>query len=151
MRAHSLRRTLLTGVGTVTVTVLALSLKPHHVPSVAAPVTPPLSSSSSGTGPGAGPGSASSNRTVTGSTVQTRYGPVQVQLTLDGSKITSARALRHPDSDHRSVEINSTAIPTLVRETVKAQSSHVDAVSGATYTSEGYVTSLQSALDQAHA
>ncbi|MEU6663034.1 FMN-binding protein [Streptomyces sp. NPDC046821] len=146
MRAHPLRRTVLTVVGTVTVTVLALSLKPHHVTSVAAPTTPRPSSSSSGTGPG----SASGTRTVTGSTVQTRYGPVQVELTLNGSKITAARALQHPDSDHRSVEINSTAIPTLVQETVKAQNAHVDAVSGATYTSEGYVSSLQSALDQAH-
>ncbi|QNS02301.1 FMN-binding protein [Streptomyces xanthii] len=147
MRAHSLRRTLLTCVATVTVTVLALSLKPHHVAPAAAPVTqpPPSSSTGGGTSPGTG------TRTVTGSTVQTRYGPVQVQVTLDGSKITSARALQQPDGDSRSREINASAIPVLVQETVKAQSAQVDAVSGATYTSEGYMTSLQSALDQAHA
>ncbi|MFI7005317.1 FMN-binding protein [Streptomyces sp. NPDC050145] len=147
MRAHSLRRTVLTCVATVTVTVLALSLKPHHVTSAAAPVTqaPSSSSASGGTSPSAG------TRTVTGSTVPTRYGPVQVELTLDGSRITSARALQQPDGDGHSREINATAIPVLVQETVTAQSAQVDTVSGATYTSEGYITSLQSALDQAHA
>jgi uncharacterized protein with FMN-binding domain len=144
MRAHSLRRTVLTCAATVTVTVLALSLKPHHVTPVVAPAAKAPSSSSSGGGATTG-----TTRTVTGSAVQTRYGPVQVQLTLDGTKITSAKVLQQPSGDNRSVEINSTAIPALVQETVKAQSTHVDSVSGATYTSEGYNTSLQSALDQA--
>ncbi|MET8471975.1 FMN-binding protein [Streptomyces sp. NPDC006422] len=142
MRAHSVRRTVLTCVTTVTVTVLALSLKPHHVAQAATPSTSSSSSSS---------GSSSGTRTVTGSTVQTRYGPVQVELTLDGSKITAARAVQQPHGDPRSQQINASAVPTLVQETLAAQSAHIDTVSGATYTSEGYLTSLQSALDQAHA
>ncbi|MHB9856158.1 FMN-binding protein [Streptomyces krungchingensis] len=147
MRVHSVRRTVLTCVATVTVTVLALSLKPHHVDHVAAPsaVTPSTAPSADGSGSG----SSSGPRTVSGSTVQTRYGPVQVQLTLDGSKITAARALQAPDGDPRSQQINSTAIPTLIQETLDAQSVHIDTVSGATYTSEGYISSLQNALDQA--
>ncbi|WP_345654567.1 FMN-binding protein [Streptomyces siamensis] len=114
---------------------------------VAAPsaVTPSTAPSADGSGSG----SSSGRRTVSGSTVQTRYGPVQVQLTLDGAKITAARALQAPDGDPRSQQINSTAIPTLVQETLDAQSVHIDTVSGATYTSEGYISSLQSALDQA--
>ncbi|MFF2651565.1 FMN-binding protein [Streptomyces sp. NPDC058045] len=148
MRAHSVRRTVLTCVATATVTVLALSLKPHHLPVAAAPPTtpPPAAGSAS---PGTGTGSTTT-RTVTGPTVQTRYGPVQVQLTVHGSEITAARALRQPNGDARSVQINRTAIPALVGETLHTQSAHVDAVSGATYTSEGYLSSLQSALDQAH-
>lgn len=147
MRAHPVRRTVLTCAATVTVTVLALSLKPHHPPVGAPPpATTPTPSSGTGTG-----GTSSGTRTVTGPTVQTRYGPVQVQLTLDGSRIVAARAVQSPGGDLRSRQINASAVPALIKETVDAQSAHLDAVSGATYTSEGYMSSLQSALDQARA
>ncbi|MFJ3037191.1 FMN-binding protein [Streptomyces tendae] len=147
MRAHPVRRTALTCAATVTVTVLALSLKPHHPPVGALPpATTPAPSSGTGTG-----GASSGTRTVTGPTVQTRYGPVQVQLTLDGSRIVAVRAVQSPGGDPRSRQINASAVPALIKETVNAQSAHLDAVSGATYTSEGYMSSLQSALDQAHA
>ena len=149
MRAHPVRRTVLTCAATVTVTVLALSLKPHHPPVGALPpATTPTPSSGTGTGTG---GTSSGTRTVTGPTVQTRYGPVQVQLTLDGSRIVAARAVQSPGGDLRSRQINASAVPALIKETVNAQSAHLDAVSGATYTSEGYMSSLQSALDQARA
>ncbi|MCM1940317.1 FMN-binding protein [Streptomyces sp. G3] len=151
MRAHPVRRTALTCAATVTVTVLALSLKPHHPPVGALPpATTPTPSSGTGTGTGTG-GASSGTRTVTGPTVQTRYGPVQVQLTLDGSRIVAARAVQSPGGDLRSRQINASAVPALIKETVNAQSAHLDAVSGATYTSEGYMSSLQSALDQARA
>ncbi|MFE1049901.1 FMN-binding protein [Streptomyces olivaceus] len=147
MRAHPVRRTALTCAATVTVTVLALSLKPHHPPVGALPpATTPTPSSGTGTG-----GASSGTRTVTGPTVQTRYGPVQVQLTLDGSRIVAARAVQSPGGDPHSRQINASAVPALIKETVNAQSAHLDAVSGATYTSEGYMSSLQSALDQARA
>lgn len=146
MRAHPVRRTALTCVSTVTVTVLALSLKPHHAARAAPPsASAPSTSSSSGSS------GSSGAHTVTGSTVQTRYGPVQVELTLDGSRITAARAVQQPSGDPRSRQINASAVPALVQETLDAQSARIDAVSGATYTSEGYINSLQSALDQAHA
>jgi uncharacterized protein with FMN-binding domain len=85
----------------------------------------------------------------TGSAADTRYGPVQVQVTVSGGKITAVTVPTYPDcsgTDHR---INSVAIPRLVAETTSAQNSQIDMVSGATFTSTGYIQSLQSALDQA--
>ncbi|MFF6995965.1 FMN-binding protein [Streptomyces sp. NPDC008313] len=147
MRAHPVRRTALTCAATVTVTVLALSLKPHHMTSGALPST---ATPAPGTGSAGSAGSFAGSRTVTGSTVQTRYGPVQVELTLDGPGITAARAVQYPGGDPRSRQINASAVPVLVQETLDARSAHVDAVSGAACTSEGCIGSLQSALDQAH-
>ncbi|RVU25330.1 FMN-binding protein [Streptomyces antnestii] len=161
MRAHPIRRTVLTCVATVSVTTLALALKPHSQPVSAAPTVtrPPAASGGTGSGSGSGngsggasgsaSGSASGKRTLTGETVQTRYGPVQVEITIVGSKITAARAVRTPSGDRRSQDIASSSVPTLVQETLDAQSARIDTVSGATFTSEGYMTSLQSALDQA--
>ncbi|TSE00106.1 FMN-binding protein [Skermania sp. ID1734] len=90
------------------------------------------------------------NRTVTGTAVDTRYGPVQVQITVSGGKITAATATQVPDNIGREREIVATAVPVLEQETVQAQSADIDMVSGASYTSEGYVESLQSAIDQAN-
>ncbi|MCX4583380.1 FMN-binding protein [Streptomyces sp. NBC_01481] len=90
-------------------------------------------------------------RSVTGSTVQTKYGPVQVRITLSGDRITAASAVQSPSETPRSRDISSTAIPTLNQRTLSAQSADIDAVSGASYTSEGYIGSLQSALDKAGA
>lgn len=87
--------------------------------------------------------------TYTGDSVNTRYGPVQVQLTVSGGQITDVQVVDYPNSNGRDRQINERAIPQLVSETVQAQSGQVDMVSGATYTSTGYATSLQSALDQA--
>jgi len=92
---------------------------------------------------------APTTRTVTGATAQTKYGPVQVRITLTGSKITGATAVQSPDETARSKDINSTAVPKLNQETLQAQSADIDTVSGATYTSAGYRQSLQSALDRA--
>lgn len=88
--------------------------------------------------------------TFTGDAVDTRYGPVQVQITLSGGKITTVQVLQVPQESSRDVRINSAAVPILNQETVQAQSSQIDTVSGATYTSEGYAQSLQSAIDAAH-
>jgi uncharacterized protein with FMN-binding domain len=74
---------------------------------------------------------------------------VQVQLTVAGKKITAVDVVQYPDGNGRDREINSYAIPTLVQETLSAQSANIDMVSGATVTSDGYLTSLQSAIDQA--
>jgi uncharacterized protein with FMN-binding domain len=78
------------------------------------------------------------------------YGPVQVRVTVRGSRIVSAHAIDYPQGGGRDQEINSRAIPQLDQETVQAQSARIDTVTGATYTSEGYRRSLQSALDAAH-
>lgn len=102
-------------------------------------------SSSSGTTSTSTPGSA----TVTGEVVQTRWGPVQVQITVAAGKVTAATAVQQPSENGRDVAINARAVPVLDQEAVDAQSADIDGVSGATYTSDGYVTSLQSALDSA--
>lgn len=88
--------------------------------------------------------------TVNGTSVDTRYGPVQVQVTMRGGTIVAAHAIDHPNSSGQDQEINSQAVPLLDQETLAAQNAHIDTVSGATYTSQGYRTSLQAALDAAH-
>ena len=94
--------------------------------------------------------SSAAGTVVTGTVSSTRWGPVQVQLTVSGGKITSVHVVQQPDGNRRDEEINASAVPTLVQETLDAQSAEIDMVSGATVTSEGYLQSLQSALDQAH-
>ena len=105
-------------------------------------------SGSSGSGSGSG-SSGSSNGTVTGPSVDTRWGPVQVEITTSGGKITAVDVVEYPNNNPRDQEINSFAIPTLVQETLDAQSADIDMVSGATVTSDGYLQSLQAALDEA--
>ena len=106
-------------------------------------------SASTGSGSSGSSSAGSSGTQVTGSLVQTRYGPVQVQLAVSGGKITSASILQYPSGDPRSSQISNYALPVLADETVSAQSASIDMVSGATFTSAGYLQSLQSALDQA--
>ena len=89
--------------------------------------------------------------TYTGGAANTRYGPVQVQITVSGGVIADVQVIDHPHSDRRDQEINQRALPVLVSETTQAQSSQIDMVSGATYTSQGYIASLQSAIDEANA
>ena len=103
----------------------------------------------SGSAPPSDTGSSGSTTPVTGTAAQTRYGPVQVQLDVSGSTITNVSVLQYPDSDGRDIQINQYALPQLIQQTLDAQSGSVSMVSGATYTSEGYAQSLQSALDQA--
>ena len=87
--------------------------------------------------------------TVAGGVAQTQWGPVQVQLTVEGGVITQVSVLQYPSGNGRDAEINSYALPILTQETLDAQSASIDMVSGATVTSEGYLASLQSAIDQA--
>jgi uncharacterized protein with FMN-binding domain len=84
---------------------------------------------------------------VNGAVESTRFGPVQVQLTFVGTKITGVKTLQSPSDDGRSVSINSYATPMLEKEVLASQSAQIDTVSGATYTSDGYVQSVQSAID----
>jgi uncharacterized protein with FMN-binding domain len=88
-------------------------------------------------------------QTVTGAAWPTIYGPVQVKITVAGGKITAVTAVEYPLDTPRDQQINAYAIPQLNAEAVAAGSAHIDTVSGATYTSQGYIGSLQSALDKA--
>lgn len=124
---------------------------PSGTPSTSTPSTSAPSSpapSTSGTSKPA-PSKSAATRTLAGQAVQTQYGVVQVQVVVSGNKIKNVSFLQLTAYDPRSQEINSAAAPILLQQTLAAQSSQIDGVSGATYTSEGYVQSLQSALDQA--
>jgi len=103
----------------------------------------------SGTGKKTGSGMMATKRTLTGAVENTQYGPMQVQVTLTGTKITEITVLQHTNDGEESAQIDSTALPKLTTEALAAQSARIDAVSGATYTSSGYIQSLQSALDKA--
>jgi uncharacterized protein with FMN-binding domain len=92
---------------------------------------------------------AAASGTFTGATVQTRWGPVQVQIVVANGKVTSADAIQYPTGNGNDARINSYAIPKLNAEVVKAQSAKIDMISGATVTSGGYLQSLQDAIDQA--
>ncbi|MFI9830117.1 FMN-binding protein [Streptomyces sp. NPDC051913] len=131
-----LRRIVLASAATVSGVVLLLSFKPHT-----APVTAPAVSAPSG---GA---QVTGTKTVTGDSVDTRWGPVQVRITVTNGKLTEVTAVEYPQDNPRDQQINSYAIPTLRTEALQAQSADIDTVSGATYTSDGYRQSLQSALD----
>lgn len=98
----------------------------------------------------AGKKTAAATRRINGVAASTRYGPVQVQITVQGSRVLSAEAIAYPTANRRDEEINSRAVPQLDDEAMRAQSAQIDTVSGASYTSDGYRTSLQSALDAAH-
>ena len=144
-----------------------LSFKTHSlaapVPSAPAPSTGMPQATASGTGPSsmgatspaarATPKSSATApaaaRTVTGTAASTQYGPMQVRVTLAGTKITQVTVLQRTDDGAESDQIDANAIPKLTSETLAAQSAHIDAVSGASYTSSGYIQSLQSALDKA--
>jgi uncharacterized protein with FMN-binding domain len=93
-------------------------------------------------------GTTTGTKTLTGTLIETRYGPVEVVVTITNGKIVSVTADQLP-SDGRSGEISAYVEPILSGEAMAAQSATIDLVSGATYTSTGYATSLQAALDQA--
>ena len=114
----------------------------------AAAGTTPAPSASSGTSSSAG--TSGGTKTYNGSVAQTRWGPVQVTITVNNGKITNVSVPIYPNGNGRDQEINANALPILQQETVSAQSAHINTVSGATVTSDGYVQSLQAALDAAH-
>jgi len=97
----------------------------------------------------AAPAPAKPSGTFVGATQQTRFGPVQVQITLSNGKITAAKALQFPNNDFRSQQISQQAIPYLVQETLAANSANIQGVGGASYTSQGWYDSLVSALAKA--
>ncbi|MFB7656559.1 MULTISPECIES: FMN-binding protein [unclassified Streptomyces] len=143
-KSHPVRRAVLAGAATVSGIVLLLSLKPASDPgsaSAAGGAAPPAAAQSPQGGRGAGSG------TVTGDAADTQYGPVQVRLAVSGGKITGAEAVQAPKGG-QSDQITANAVPKLNQAAVSAGTADIDAVSGATYTSAGYVKSLQSALDK---
>jgi uncharacterized protein with FMN-binding domain len=132
----------------------------------AAPVTtgtPPASTAPASTGAsgtsakaskpaGTSPGGTSKSTTArmfTGTVDNTSYGPMQVAISVAGGKITKINVVQQTNTGSESQQIDSGALPKLTSEALAAQSAKIDAVSGASYTSAGYIQSLQSAIDQA--
>lgn len=120
------------------------------------PSTTTTTTSGTGTSSGAAtpttpaaPAAGAADGTYTGSTVNTRFGPVQVQVTLSGGTITDVTAPQLTNADGRSVQISNYAAPILASEVKASQSAQVSNVGGATYTTRAYLQSLQSALDKA--
>jgi uncharacterized protein with FMN-binding domain len=95
-------------------------------------------------------GGTTDGTTFTGSVAQTRWGPVQVIITVSSGRITNVTVPVYPKGNGRDIQINAYALPVLQRETITAQSARIDSVSGATVTSQGYKQSLQAAIDAAH-
>ncbi|MFF1632484.1 FMN-binding protein [Leifsonia sp. NPDC058248] len=91
---------------------------------------------------------ATAPKVVDGAVEDTPYGPIQVEVTFAGTKITAVKTVQTPSQEGRSVQINDYATPILAQEVLASQSAQIDTVSGATYTSDGYAQSVQSAIDQ---
>ena len=100
--------------------------------------------------PASKPSQPTPSTTYTGGVADTQWGPVQVQITVRDHKITRARAVQYPQGASNDAQINGYALPVLDREVVQKQGAAIDTVSGATVTSDGYLQSLQSAIDAAH-
>jgi FMN-binding domain len=162
-----MRRAVLAFGSTVAGLILLLSFRSHSGTAAsagvsaasAAPATPAASPSAAGGMAGGGGksggttsgGTARGSKVITGDVINGPYGPSQVAITLSGDKITKVTVLQHTDDGSNSQEIDGNALPKLTAETLTAQNAKIDAVSGASYTSAGYIKSLQSALDKAGA
>jgi uncharacterized protein with FMN-binding domain len=157
-----MKRVLLSVIGTVAAVVALLSFKTHGQVATASGGLPSAAVTSTAAPPDPSPTKKASSTTKTttktgtptsvsyvGAAEQTRYGIVQVKITVRAKKITNVSFVQLTAFDGRSQQINAGAAPVLLQETLKAQSAHVNSVSGASYTSQGYVQSLQSALDKA--
>ena len=164
-----MRRAILAVTATIAGLVALLSFK-SHVPAVAAASGTGVSSGgTSGSGSGSGSGSSGSGgstsggqgfatgkqtglpadeHTVTGNAANTIYGPVQIQLVVKESKIVKVSVLQQPSNTIHDIQIGQFAFPRLIGETLAAQNAKIDSISGATYTSGGYIRSLQSAVDK---
>jgi len=158
-----MRRVILTIAGTIAGLVALLSFKSHvpTVPSASVSTTGGSSStggtsapsSSAATVPGEFPmgslaGTLTSGETaISGHVANTVYGPVQIQLVMRNGKVVKVAVLRQPMNTINDIRIGDFAFPKLIGETLATQTAKIDAVSGASYTSAGYIQSLQSALD----
>ena len=124
--------------------------RPTTSKSAAPAATAPVTAAKASTAAATTSSSSAAPEVVNGGAADTRYGPVQVQITVTGGKITAVTAIEYPQEERRDAEINAQAIPELQAQALSAQSAQIDGVSGATFTTEGFEQSLQSAIDAAH-
>jgi uncharacterized protein with FMN-binding domain len=155
-----MKRVALTIVATLTGLVLLLQFKTQPAGAGREATLAPtvVSSPSAGSTPTPTPtptststqGTSSGTRSALGQTINTRYGPVQVKVTEVAGRIANVTPVQLPSQDSHSQSIAAYAAPKLRQEAIAADSARIDVVSGATYTSDGYAQSLQSALDSLH-
>jgi uncharacterized protein with FMN-binding domain len=156
-----MRRVILAVTGTIAGLVALLSFKSHD------PAVPVAATSGTGSGSSSSSSSSTSSSartipgefqsvtgtltqgetTVTGKVASTVYGPVQIELVVKNSKIVKVAVLEQPTNTIHDIQIGEFAFPKLISETLSVQNAKIDAVSGASYTSAGYIASLQSAVD----
>ncbi len=134
------------------------TLAPTSAPPTAATTTsapPAPGSTAAGTPSTVAPATPTTAATVTrtfnGPVVTTDYGDVQVRVTMRGTQLVDVQALQLPFDRSRSQQISAEAAPMLRSEALRAQSANINAISGASYTSGGYIQSLQGAIDRARA
>jgi uncharacterized protein with FMN-binding domain len=156
-----MRRLTFAALGTVSSLVMIFAYPTSHNAAIGSSNATTTTASAGSAGSTSSTGSAASTegattgdgtsaaKTYTGDAVQTQWGVVQVQITVENGKVTASDAIQHPTGGHND-GINAYAVPILNSEAVSAQSANIDSVSGATVTSNGYTESLQSALDAAH-
>jgi uncharacterized protein with FMN-binding domain len=152
-----MRRVILVVAGTVAGLVALLTFR-SHVPSASSASASTGGTTGSGSASGTSAGTAggpiinarvtAGERAIDGKAANTAYGPVQVQVLVKNTKIVNVNILVQPSSTVHDLQIGQMAFPQLVSETIKAQNGRIDSVSGATYTSGGYIKSLQSAIDK---
>ena len=130
-----MRRAILAVTATVAGLVALLSFKTHS------------SAERTGAAPPTPASLPKGERAITGNVANTAYGPVQVQVLVKANRIAGVKILEQPSTTEHDLQIGQFAFPKLIGETLNAQSARIDSVSGATYTSGGYIRSLQSALD----
>ncbi len=139
-----------TAASSASAAATAAAAVPDTSATAAAPVTEAPAAAAPAVAAGAAGAAGAADGTYTGSTVRTGYGTVQVAVTIAGGKISDVTALKLTDQSDRSVSISAQAAPMLRSEVLSAQSAKVNSIGGATYTSGGYLKSLQSALDSAN-
>jgi uncharacterized protein with FMN-binding domain len=129
--------------------VLSFHAHPQKLTPVASPAATTRKAASTASTPSRTKAKSSGTAvTATGAVSQNQYGNVQVRVTVAGGQIKDVTAVQLPQSDPKSAQISQFAAPQLQREVLAAQSAKIDGVSGASYTSQSYDTSLQSALDK---
>ena len=145
-----MKRVVLWFLSTLTTVVLLFGYHTSTAgPTSTSVLAPPATGSSSGTASGSNASSSTSTKTYTGPSTDTRWGPVQVSITVADGKITDVTVPVYPNGNPKDQEINAYALPILAKATLESQDGNVDMITGATVTSQGYSTSLQGALDEA--
>ena len=142
-----MKRALIVGTGTVAGVAAVLALNPAGASTTGSgPTSGTTNRSAAAAGTSGSTSTSSGTTSATGSAVDVGYGTVQVEATLQGGRIVDIQALALPQNDGHSARISQQAFPMLVQQALAAQSSQIAGISGASYTSSGFVESLKAAL-----